>query len=114
MVPIFRAKKLDSDKYVIGYYQTETGTNVEDKNNMFPTLRHIIVDLDNHQLRLDLFGDGKLHDDSHIREQYEIDPTTLSIHFRDSINTNSEKVWYNLEEISNIIKDYESGKVETN
>ena len=43
-----------------------------------------------------------------------IDITTLSIHFPDSINTNSEKVWYNLEEISNIIKDYENGKVETN
>ena len=27
---------------------------------MFPTLRHIIVDLDNHQLRLDLFGDGAM------------------------------------------------------
>ena len=39
---------------------------------------------------------------------------TLSINFPDSINTNSEKVWYNLEEISNIIKDYENGKVETN
>ena len=49
-----------------------------------------------------------------ITEAYEIDPTTLSIHFPDSINTNSEKVWYNLEEISNIIKDYENGKVETN
>ena len=43
-----------------------------------------------------------------------VDESTLSIHFLDSINTNSEKVWYNLEEISNIIKDYESGKVETN
>ena len=39
---------------------------------------------------------------------------TLSINFPNSINTNSEKVWYNLEEISNIIKDYENGKVETN
>lgn len=39
---------------------------------------------------------------------------TLSINFPDSINTNLEKVWYNLEEISNIIKDYENGKVETN
>ena len=80
-IPIYRAKKIGSDEWVVGYYQTETGTNVEDKNNMFRTLRHIIIDLDKHQLRLDLFGDKKLHNDSHIREQYEIDPTTPSIHY---------------------------------
>lgn len=91
-IPIYRAKKQDSDEYVIGYYQTETGTNVEDKNNMFPTLRHIIVDLDKHQLRLDLFGDRKLHDDSHIREQYEIDPTTLAIHFPDMLANDSDRL----------------------
>lgn len=91
-IPIYRAKKTDSNEYVIGYYQTETGTNVEDKNNMFSTLRHVIVALDKHQLRLDLFGDGKLHDDSHIREQYEIDPTTLSIHFPDMLASDSYRL----------------------
>ena len=96
-IPIYRAKKKDGDEDVTGYYQTETGTNVEDKNNMFPTLRHIIVDLDNHQLRLDLFGDGKLHDDSHIREQYEIDPTTISIHFPDMLDSQGNKIFASLQ-----------------
>lgn len=97
-IPIYRAKKIDSDEWVIGYYQTETGTNVEDKNNMFRTLRHIIIDLDKHQLRLDLFGDKKLHDDSHIREQYEIDPTTLAIHFPDILDSQGNKIFASLSE----------------
>ena len=98
-IPIYRALKLNTEnEYVEGYYQTETGTNVEDKNNMFPTLRHIIVDLDNHQLRLDLFGDGKLHDDSHIREQYEIDPTTIAIHFPDMLDSQGNKIFASLQE----------------
>ena len=97
-IPIYRAKKIDSNEYVIGYYQTETGTNVEDKNNMFRTLRHIIIDLDKYQLRLDLFGDKKLHDDSHIREQYEIDPTTLAIHFPSMVDSNGNKIFASLQE----------------
>lgn len=42
----------------------------------------------------------------------EIDILTLSIHFPD-ISTTSENVWYTIEEISKIVKDYEHGKLET-
>lgn len=84
-IPIYRAKKIDNNEYVEGFY----------------------------------YKDGKDHiifngDSTTIFGLRVIDSTTLAIHFPDSINTNSEKVWYNLEEISNIIKDYENGKVETN
>lgn len=53
-------------------------------------------------------------EDKDMEYYIPIDQATLAIHFPDSINTNSEKVWYNLEEISNIIKEYENGKMETN
>ena len=85
-IPTYRALKLGTkDEYVMGWYSSPI--IIEGKTYLSITNK-----------------DG----------EYRIDPTTLSIHFPDSINTNSEKVWYNLEEISNIIKDYESGKVETN
>ena len=96
MIPIFRAKKLDSDEYVEGGYSD--------------TLFLCMGDIQGHYIsykKINVVG-------REITLQESIDPTTISIHFPDSINTNSEKVWYNLEEISNIIKDYESGKVETN
>ena len=38
---------------------------------------------------------------------------TLSINFPD-ISTNQENVWYNMEEISKILKEHENGKMETN
>ena len=38
---------------------------------------------------------------------------TLSINFP-NISTTSENVWYNMEEISKLLKEYENGKMETN
>ena len=124
-IPIFRAKRLDSDEYIIGdlfdgkYIIAKSELN----RDISEALKHIREDIltkdcisaecknEHHLLNKML---NKLLVNERLEHIYEIDPTTLSIHFPDSINTNSEKVWYNLEEISNIIKDYESGKVETN
>lgn len=95
-IPIYRAKKIYNDDYVIfnSFYEYE---------NKYYAINKII------NRTIDGWFTNVM-----IPLTYQIDQTTLSIHFPDSINTNSEKVWYNLEEISNIIKDYESGKVETN
>ena len=124
-IPIFRAKRLDSDEYVMGdlfdgkYIIAKSELN----RDISEALKHIREDIltkdcisaecknEHHLLNKML---NKLLVNERLEHIYEIDPTTLSIHFPDSINTNSEKVWYNLEEISNIIKDYENGKVETN
>ena len=124
-LPIFRAKKLDSDDYIIGdlfdgkYIIAKSELN----RDISEALKHIREDIltkdcisaecknEHHLLNKML---SKLLVNERLEHIYEIDPTTLAIHFPDSINTNSEKVWYNLEEISNIINDYESGKVETN
>ena len=90
MIPIFRAKKLDSDEYVEGGYSD--------------TFFLCMGDIQGHYIsykKINVVG-------REITLQESIDPTTISIHFQNSINTNSEKVWYNLEEISNIIKEYEN------
>ena len=81
MIPIFRAKKLDSDECVIGFI--------------------VKSECDEDFL---IRVDGEYH---------FIDVSTLSIHFPD-ISTTSENVWYNMEEISKILKEYENGKMETN
>lgn len=87
-IPIYRAKKIQSDEYGVGYYT--------EKVKQYPG-RHYI------------------HFNNGYTETYErIDPTTLAIHFPDKSSTQSEKVWYNMEEVSNIIKEYENGKMESN
>lgn len=99
-MPLFRAKKIDSDEYVEGFY----------KNVLYFKDKHIITSLVNISGVENNIQKTNLWD----YKNYEIDQSTLAIHFPDSINTSSEKVWYNLEEISNIIKEYENGKMETN
>ena len=94
-IPIYRAKKIDSDEYIKG-----TGTTDFLNINNISGFEHY-----NDGTRLWLWSNYFW---------IEIDPTTLAIHFPDAINTNSEKVWYNLEEISNIVKEYKNGKMETN
>ena len=86
MIPIFRARKIDSDEYAIGYLMS-----VVEYENLC-CLRETEAN----------YVGGDI-----------CDLLTLSIHFPDNINTNLEKVWYNMEEISNIVKEYENGKVET-
>ena len=85
-IPIFRAKKIDSDDYVKGY--------LLNKNTILTTDYYYVQGMP-----------------PEVEEYFnKIESTTLAIHFPDSINTSSEKVWYNLEEISNIIKDYKNEK----
>ena len=85
-IPIFRAKKIDSNDYVKGY--------LLDKNTILTTSYYYVQGMP-----------------PEVEEYFNnIDPTTLAIYFPDSINTSSEKVWYNLEEISNIIKEYNNEK----
>ena len=87
-LPIYRAKKIGSDEYIIGHYT--------EKVKEYP-------------------GKHYIHFNNGYTETYErIDPITLAIHFKDTSSTQLEKVWYTMEEISNIIKEYENGKMESN
>ena len=88
-IPIYRAKKLGSDDNIKSqsYIKKLIGGNYH----------HYLV---------------KYYSPDY--EDVEIDPSTLAIHFHDISGTQSEKVWYNMEEISKLLKEYENGKMETN
>ena len=87
-LPIFRAKRLYSDEYVFGVPR-------QDSKAMYEMIIDVVED--------DIPG---------VIQRY-IEVNTLSIHFPD-ISTTSENVWYNMEEISKLLKEYENGKMETN
>ena len=105
-LPIFRAKKLDSDKYIIGQYIETEFSNEEycDIEEQETIIKHCIIK-----------DFRTVHDDYEYCkfDITEIDIATLAIHFPD-ISTTSENVWYTMEEISKILKEYEDGKVEAN
>lgn len=98
MIPIYRAKKINSDEYVEGYYSSDDWTDCRDKKDMKPILKHSITDLERYQLRLDLYGDGKLHEDKSTRQVHEIDPTTIAIHFPSMIDSEGNKIFASLSE----------------
>ena len=68
-IPIFRAKKIDSDEYVIGWYSSPI--IIEGKTYLSITNK-----------------DG----------EYRIDTTTLSIHFPDMIDSQGNKIFASLQE----------------
>ena len=82
-IPKYRAKKIDSDEYVVG--------------NLYQMIRNE--------------KDTWTIQEQDFWQDIEVDTSTLAIHFPD-ISTTSENVWYTMKEISKILKDYEDGKVE--
>ena len=69
MIPIFRAKKLDSDEYVQGWYSSP-----------------ILIS-------------GKLYVSiTNTNGEFSIDTTTLSIHFPDMIDSQGNKIFASLQE----------------
>lgn len=69
-IPVFRAKKIDSDEYVIGYYYKRSSRRHE----------HYI---DSYEIQKQLTGN-------------EIDPTTLAIHFPDMLDSEGNKIFASL------------------
>ena len=68
-LPIFRAKKLDSNEYVMGWYSSP-----------------IIIE-------------GKLYSSISNKDgEYRIDTTTLSIHFPDMLDSQGNKIFASLQE----------------
>ena len=76
-IPIFRAKKIDSDKYVVGYYSP-------DKN--YQEHIHTIF----------YFDIGDFNVDRKTTTQ--IDPITLAIHFPDMLDSQGNKIFASLRE----------------
>lgn len=101
-IPIYREKKIDSDEWIEGsllsnaFYKSETKIPC---CYIFNT----------NSVEYDCMGDL-----GYVFEENEIDITTLAIRFPNSSNTSSEeKRWYNMDEISNIIKEYEDENMAT-
>ena len=108
-IPIFRAKKLDSDEYIIGdlfdgkYIITKSELN----RDISEALKHIREDIltkdcisaecknEHHLLNKML---NKLLVNERLEHIYEIDPTTLSIHFPDMIDRKGNKIFASLSE----------------
>lgn len=69
-IPIYRAKKIQSDEYVVGYYT--------EKVKQYP-------------------GKHYIHFNNGYTETYErIDPTTLAIHFPDMLDSQGNKIFASL------------------
>ena len=80
MIPIFRAKKLDSDEYVEGEYSD--------------TLFLCMGDIQGHYIsykKINVVG-------KKITLQESIDPTTISIHFSDMLDSKGNKIFASLQE----------------
>ena len=80
MIPIFRAKKLDSDEYVEGGYSD--------------TLFLCMGDIQGHYIsykKINVVG-------REITLQESIDPTTISIHFPDMLDSKGNKIFASLQE----------------
>ena len=67
-IPIFKAKKLDSDEYIIGYLEEHN------TNDFYISLMPNEID------------------------SYKIDTSTLSIHFSDMVDSNGNKIFASLQE----------------
>ena len=90
-LPIFRAKKLDSDKYIIGQYIETEFSNEEycDIEEQETIIKHCIIK-----------DFRTVHDDYEYCnfDITEIDIATLAIHFPDMIDSKGNKIFASLQE----------------
>ena len=103
MIPIFRAKKLDSDKYIIGQYIETEFSNEEycDIEEQETIIKHCIIK-----------DFRTVHDDYEYCnfDITEIDIATLAIHFPDMLDSQGNKIFASLQEDGkggDIMQDYE-------
>lgn len=81
-IPIYRAKKIDSDEYIEGYYIEDYGIGSYLQISKY--LNFIIGDRGEKGMESDCL--------------YEIDPTTLAIHFKDMADSEGNKIFASLSE----------------
>ena len=109
MIPIFRANRLDSDEYIIGDLFDGKYIIAKSELNRYisEALKHIREDIltkdcisaecknEHHLLNKML---NKLLVNERLEHIYEIDPTTLSIHFPDILDSQGNKIFASLQE----------------
>lgn len=79
-LPIFRAKKLNEDEYVVGYFQKLT-----DGRMLICYVELVDEDSDDF-----LFGDVR------YIQWFEIDPSTLAIHFPNMVDVDNKPIFASL------------------
>ena len=91
MIPIYRAKKIDSDEYVEGQYIETWYDDSEEANDTDNAgkIKHCIIK-----------DFQTMHDDFEecTFTIFEIDPSTLAIHFPDMIDSEGTKIFASLSE----------------
>ena len=88
-LPIYRAKKIDSDEYITGNY-----IKVQNKYYIYEDGTSDIY-LDDEEC----FEDGSINGEIRIYDLiFEIDPSTLAIHFEDMLDSEGNKIFASLSE----------------
>jgi hypothetical protein len=94
-IPIYRAKQIDSDKYVEGYYFHQEWIGdypSEDSEEREEKTKHFITGFTTHDIWDDEEGHFKFMGID------EIDATTLAIHFPDMLDNQGNKIFASLSE----------------
>ena len=81
-IPIYRAKKIGSDEYVEGFYIEDHGVASYIQESKY--LNFIVSDRGEKGMEVDTL--------------FQIDPTTLAIHFSDMLDSNGNKIFASLQE----------------
>lgn len=80
-IPIYRAKKIGSDEYVEGFYIEDHGVASYIQESKY--LNFIVSDRGEKGMEVDTL--------------FQIDPTTLAIHFSDMLDSNGNKIFASLQ-----------------
>lgn len=94
-IPIYRAKKIDSDKYVEGYYfhqETTKDYENDESEEREEVIEHYIFSYSRH--------DVNEHEEGFFEFQRlnQIDLSTLAIHFPDMLDGQGNKIFASLQE----------------
>ncbi len=84
MIPIYRAKKIDSDEWVEGYYIPEN----PDRNSTIVSIEKVGEEI----------IDGYVAWEEHGEINYTVDQNTLAIHFQNMTDKNGKKIFASLSE----------------
>jgi len=103
MIPIYRAKKLNSDEYVVGYLNELIINDIkvineEEQADISRTAYFITDNIFYKDVGNSFTYCGELVFDYKIPTSQEVDPTTLSIHFPDMLDNQGNKIFASLSE----------------